>query len=279
MDVTLETPFALNPCPDNTDQDTIWGEPKRNDNKLISDPFPTGITKVEWTFTDHSGTLRDSIIMCTKVVQVGDVNEIPVKCENIPDTVFVLEPNDCDINWSEMNFNVPDVKDLCTGALVTPTFDRTSGIDMSLPFKVGVDTVKWHYDFSGQTYTCSQVIKVKDSMEPEFDCSTLDTIRMKSLAGECYTTLDSLKLALGNPEALDKCSDKKIPGVPTMMDGSALPSQIAVGDTLIVKWTFFDDTINTVAKVCEQAVLVIGDGEPKFECSSLKDTVTLFAVG
>ncbi|MCB9017856.1 MAG: hypothetical protein H6544_04570 [Prevotellaceae bacterium] len=273
VDVTLETPFALNPCPDNTDQDTIWGEPKRNDNKLISDPFPTGITKVEWTFTDHSGTLRDSIIMCTKVVQVGDVNEIPVKCENIPDTVFVLEPNDCDINWSEMNFNVPDVKDLCTGALVTPTFDRTSGIDMSLPFKVGVDTVKWHYDFSGQTYTCSQVIKVKDSMEPEFDCSTLDTIRMKSLAGECYTTLDSLKLALGNPEALDKCSDKKIPGVPTMMDGSALPSQIAVGDTLIVKWTFFDDTINTVAKVCEQAVLVIGDGEPKFECSSLKDTV------
>ena len=273
-DTSLTTPYALNPCSEYVEQDTVWGVPTRSDGKVITDPFPTGLTKITWTFTDHSKTLRDSVFSCDQFVQVGDVNLIPVDCKNIPDTVFVLDPTDCDINWSEMKFNVPEVQDLCTQIVVEPTFERTSGKEMGAPFTVGIDTVLWHYDFAGQTYTCQQVINVKDSKEPNFDCTTLDTIRMKSLPTECYTIFDSLALALGNPVAKDACDNTiEIPGKATKMDGSPLPEQITVGDTLIVKWTFFNDTINTVPKICEQVVLVTGDKEPIFDCSTLKDTI------
>lgn len=109
-------------------------------------------------------------------------------------------------------------------------------------------------------------------MAPTFDCNDLKPIALRSLPGECYATGEALIDTLNklNPIAKDVCTNNDVIGVPTKLDGSALPTQLSVGDTLTVLWTFKSDTMNAVGKYCEQMITVLGDGAPQFDCSSLQ---------
>lgn len=282
----LPTQIADHPCPEQSGVTKIKGIPTFNgealtanaDSTVWSIKLPTGVWNVTWTFTDHSATMVDSIKSCTQPVRIGDVNEMPVKCENYPDTLIKLSPMDCEISWSEINFNAPDVVDLCSNQTIEPDLTRSSGKTMDDPFVVGVDTVFWSYSFSGQDVMCKQVIHVLDSVAPIFDCSTLTDIQLYAKEGTCEVSSEELVAVLGEHVAVDSCSGTEIPGK-AFVDGVSVEKVTAkVGDTLIVHWVFIDSMINAVAKECDQNVFVYGQNKPIFDCSSLKDTILYLAL-
>ena len=288
--VDIKTPFALHPCPEQSKVDTIWGVPFRSDNRAITDSFRTGLTLVTWVFSDNSGTMYKNVDTCYTVVRVGDVNKMPVDCKNMPDTTIILPATDCEISWNEINFTVPEVRDLCSDSLITPTLTRWSGKEMDESFTVGPDTIYWNYNFFGQVITCSQGVLVLDSVAPAFDCSTLKDTVLVAKPGLCDVSSEELKLFLGDPVAIDSCTNAEVHGRAYVCnvispDGtSASPSQdggclsvdeisVKVGDTLSIRWIFQDSLLNAVPKVCEQTVAVKGTAEPLFDCSALKDTI------
>lgn len=285
--VDLKTPFALHPCPEQSKVDTIWGVPYRSDNRAITDSFRTGLTVVTWVFTDYSGTMYKNVDTCYTVVQVGDVNKMPVDCNNMPDTTIILPSTDCEISWKEINFSVPEVRDLCSDSLITPMLSRWSGKTMDENFTVGLDTVYWNYNFFGQIITCSQRFLVLDSVAPAFDCSTLKDTVILAGTGTCEIPTDEFVSFLGDPVAIDSCTGAEVHGQAFVCDVTS-PSSLTpatddcipadkvvakVGETMRIHWLFQDSLLNAVPKVCDQSILVKGDAEPIFDCSSLKDTI------
>ena len=95
--VELPTPFALHPCllDEKGDSIKIWGVPTRSDRKPLDAPYYVGKTTITWTFTDTTETLVNEVRTCTSEVIIGDVNELPIHCENFPDTVVILPEGDC----------------------------------------------------------------------------------------------------------------------------------------------------------------------------------------
>lgn len=278
--VSLKIPYALHPCPEQSKVQKITGVPYRSDNKAFTDSFRTGVTVVTWVFTDNSGTMYKSVDTCYTIVQVGDVNKMPVDCKNMPDTTIILPATDCEISWKEINFSVPEVRDLCSDSLITPTLTRWSGKTMDESFSVGPDTIYWDYNFFGQIITCAQGVLVLDSVAPAFDCSTLKDTVMVAKPGMCEVPTADLKLFLGDPVAIDSCTNAEVHGRAYVCSDSLktdCPSvdkvTAKVGETLQIHWIFQDSLLNAVAKECDQTVAVKGTAEPVFDCSSLKDTI------
>lgn len=280
-EATLPTQVAQHPCPEQSGVTEIKGIPTFNGEPLVANAdssewkitLPTGIWNVTWTFTDHSVTMVDSIKSCDQPVRVGDVNEMPVDCNNYPDTLIKLSPNDCDLTWSEINFKQPEVVDLCSNTVIEPELTRWSGKSMDDPFVVGLDTVYWSYSFSGQDLVCKQAIHVLDSVAPIFDCSSLADIELYAKDGTCEVSSEELVEALGSHAAIDSCTKVEIPGKAYVDDVLVENVSAKVGDTLKVHWVFIDSMINAVAKECDQYVYVYGQNKPIFDCESLKDTI------
>ncbi len=272
----VKTPSVKNPCDASVeiigDGYLMFGTNKVHVDSMKSekDSLYIGITKIMWIFKDTTGTLVDPIDTCFQNIQVGDVNQLPVDCDNMPDKVFRLKPEDCEISAEEVVIYAPEVIDLCTNKVIIPDTTRSSGKKMDDVFSVGVDTISWEYSFGNQLIVCNQVITVKDSMAPLFNCDDLDTIRLASLPELCYITGDVVADSLGSPFALEACTGDTIYGVATDTLGNKLPTRYAVGDTFIVKWTFVDTVINEIPKVCYQAILVTGDQKPVFNCDDLE---------
>ncbi|MCQ2192970.1 MAG: gliding motility-associated C-terminal domain-containing protein [Paludibacteraceae bacterium] len=286
-DVKLETPFALHPCT----QDTVWGVLSRPGIADLGAPYNIGLNRLIWTFTDTTGTLVKPIDTCQQFVKVGDVDVEPVDCKNMPNINKVLEAGNCTIDFSDFELNIPAVIDRCPNGdpnaepvEILPTISRTSkpGWTGHRPseigsFGVGRDTIYWDYVIAGNEYRCEQIISVKDSVEPEFDCGKLKPVQAEAEEDECEVAQDVvLALLQPYPEAVETCTNKSIVGVPTLLDGSALPETFKVGDTVVIKWTFIDTLVNTKAKTCQQQVTVIGNNEPIFDCSTL-DTLNFIA--
>lgn len=292
----LNAPVALHPCPEQSGVAEIKGVPFINKAVTITpnadstewtiDKIHVGLHKITWTFTDPSdpATLLDPVKECEQVLQIGDGTNASVDCKNYPDTTIVLDPADCAISWEDMNLNIKPVFDVCSGELLVPTLSRSTGkaIEATLnadgtlkivadEFAVGPDTITWYFEQIGAS--CEQAILVLDGVAPIFDCDDLDTLKLVTESGLCEASNEDLLLLLGEHAAVDSCTQIEIPGVPTLMDGSELPSTVKVGDTIRVLWTFKNDTLNAVAKECEQVVLVIGSNAPQFDCESLADTV------
>lgn len=288
-DTTVNTPVAKHPCPDESGVVDIKGVPSlpgasaeafvpNADSTQWTITLPTGSWNVTWTFADHSWTMVDSIKTCAQNVQIGDVNEMPVDCENYPDTVIKLPPTDCDLTWTEIGFKAPSVVDLCSKETIVPELSRFSGESMDAPFTVGIDTVYWSYTFSGQTIVCRQAINLLDSVAPDFDCSTLEDIQLVAKDGFCTVSSEELVAILGNPVAIDSCTKAEVPGQAFVANVPVEKVSASVGDTLLVHWVFIDSTLNAVAKECDQTVYVLGRNKPIFDCSSLNDTVIYLAL-
>ncbi|MBO4806094.1 MAG: gliding motility-associated C-terminal domain-containing protein [Paludibacteraceae bacterium] len=280
-EATLPTKVAQHPCPDQSGVKEIKGIPSYNGETLTANAdssewkitLPTGVWNVTWTFSDHSYTLVDSIKSCDQPVRIGDVNQMPVNCENYPDTLIKLPPTDCEITWSEIGFKQPEVVDLCSNKTIEPELTRWSGRTMEETFTVGLDTIYWAYSFSGQNVVCKQAIHVLDSMAPIFDCSTLEDISLYAKEGTCEVSSEELVEALGSHVAKDSCTGAEIPGVAYVNDVTVDKVTAKVGDTVKVHWVFIDTMLNAVAKECDQYVYVYGQNRPIFDCESLADTI------
>ena len=288
-EVPLVTPYALHPCT----ADTVWAVLSRPGISDLNAPFNIGLNRLVWTFTDTTNTLVTPTGICEQFVKVGDVEVEPVDCKNMPDVSKVLEVGNCTIDFDAFDINVPKVIDRCPNGdpngepvEIKPLITRTSKKGWSTTeiseigtFGVGRDTIIWTYTIAGNEYVCEQHVSIKDSVEPDFDCSKLGLVLAEAVDGECEVPLDAvLKLLQPYPKAVETCTGDSIEGVPSLEDGSALPESFKVGDTVIVKWTFIDTVVNAKAKVCRQPVTVISNAEPIFDCSSL-DTLLFVAHG
>ena len=285
-EAVLPVQIAQHPCPDQSGVTKIKGVPSYNGENLTPNAdstewrvtLPTGVWNIVWTFTDTTKTMVNPVKSCEQPVRIGDVNSIPVNCDNYPDTLIKLPPMDCEITWSEIGFEQPEVVDLCSNKTVVPELTRASGRTMEESFVVGFDTISWSYSFSGQNVVCKQVIHVLDSVAPIFDCSTLENIDLYAKEGTCEVSSEELVEALGTHVANDYCTEAEVPGV-AYVDGVTVDKVTAkVGDTVKVHWVFVDTLLNAVAKECDQFVFVYGQNRPIFDCESLEDTILYLGV-
>ena len=201
-------PYAYHPC----GLGKFKGTPTRPNGLTMNDPFFVGPNEVIWVFIDSTThTLKDSVVTCTQIVRVGDINVPPVDCSQMPDTLVVLNPYDCDIDFSEFNFKIKAVYDLCSGNHIDSVVTRASLPDVSddlfsYPFNVGVDTVYWKYNFGSYNFLCTQTITVKDSMEPVIDCDTLLDENIVLPEGVCEIVKEQVLESIKQPYAYEYCT-------------------------------------------------------------------------
>lgn len=286
-------PYANHPC----GLGRFKGTPTRPNGLTMNDPFYVGPNELIWVFIDSTThTLVDSVVTCTQIVRVGDVNVPPVDCSQMPDTSVVLDPFDCDIDFSEFKFDIKPVYDLCSGAhidsVVTrasmPGFSSESGDDMfKSPFTVGVDTVYWKYNFGSYNFLCTQVITVKDSMEPVIDCDTLLDEEIVLPEGICEILTEHVLDSIKQPYAYEYCSGVEIKGVPQLMTISStgdttyseLPAKFMVGEPYTISWLFANDSLTVMTKRCEIDLTIKSSTKPIFDCTVFNDTVKKSASG
>lgn len=307
--IEIKGVFANHPCPEQSGVTKIVGVPFINKNTDITPNSDStiwvvkkvhvGAHKITWTFTDPSdpATLVQPVKVCTQILQIGVGTNASVDCENFPDTTFKLSPDDCVISWEEMDLNIAPVKDLCMDTLLIPVVYRTSGKAISAvlsadstemiitadDFTVGVDTIVWEFESIGAE--CEQVIIVKDSTAPLFDCENFEPshLALTAPSGECEEVASAIYDTLAAmlqpwPFAVEYCTQEEIPGRVYIDDanipeneikkGSAL--DVTVGDHKLI-WVFVDTLINEVGDTCVKDFTLKSDIAPKFECSDLTD--------
>jgi gliding motility-associated-like protein len=307
--VELDGQFAKHPCPEQSGVTRIVGVPFVNNATVITpnadstkwtiEKVHVGRHTITWTFTDPSdpATMQNPTKTCKQVLQVGEGTNASVDCENFPDTTFRLSPDDCAITWTEMDMNIAPVVDLCADTLLIPVVSRSSGKAISAvlspdstkmiitaeDFTVGVDTIKWEFESIGAE--CEQVIIVKDSTAPEFDCENFEPehLTLSAPTGTCEIVASEVYDSLAAmfepwPTAIEYCTKEEIPGRVFIDDannpdneikkGSAL--KISVGDHKLV-WVFIDTLINEIGDTCVKDFTLMSDLAPVFECSELTD--------
>lgn len=320
--VQLPTPqYALHPClkDESGNPLKIEGVPSRGDKKELDEPYYVGRTLIIWTFTDTTNTLAKPVDTCHSYVQVGDVNEMPVECENFPDTLIVLPDDKCELSWAEVDFEVKPVVDLCTREIIDPVvtikstgtaiayktyFVLEDGTEVEelaplqiakdtivkllsddITFALGADTIVWNYDFKGSVFTCEQRISVKNKVAPSGGCESVDdTLTILAPTGLCEIPAEALvdslmKLLDPWPVAYDHCDiakenpiNGKIYFAGKEITSDALFS-LPVGENKVT-WVFIDTAINLVGDTCEKLIVVQSDKAPLFDCKSL-DTLNL----
>ena len=314
-EIELTAPVAQHPCLASV-VDT--GIPYINGAKIALDAngkfkynFPLSTTRVLWIFTDTTESLVKSVDTCVQLVQVGNDASIPLDCPtDYPDIKKVLS-QECSINFTELGQEVKIVPDKCYGPF-TPTIwlssdsaatakvvDPSTEVDnsdgtytytgaaLSYTFSVGVvDTINWKYVMQRtatvyDTVVCHQQVWIQDEGNLDYICDNVPNMNIKSDAGECYASADSVLAQIGEQFATDKCLTYKIPGVPTLENGDPLPNRFAVGTIYEIKWTFNDSLANADTIICHQKLRVIGDQPPVYdECDSLNvDTIKYIADG
>lgn len=286
-------PYANHPC----GLGRFKGTPTRPNGLTMNDPFYVGPNELIWVFIDSTThTLVDSVVKCTQIVRVGDVNVPPVDCSQMPDTSVVLDPFDCDIDFSEFKFDIKAVYDLCSGdhidSVVTraslPGLSSKSGDDLfRYPFNVGVDTVYWRYNFGSYNFECIQTITVKDSMEPVIDCDTLPDQTIVLPEGTCEIIKEQVLDSLKQPYAYEYCSSEEIKGVAQLMTVSStgdtayseLPAKFVVGEPYTISWLFANDSLTVMTKRCEIELTIKSSTKPIFDCTVFNDTVKKSSAG
>ncbi|MEE0084258.1 MAG: hypothetical protein UE068_08560, partial [Paludibacteraceae bacterium] len=286
-------PVAKHPC----GLGEFVGIPTRPNGLTMNDPFFVGPNEVIWVFIDSTThTLVDSVVTCTQIVRVGDINVPPVDCSQMPDTLIVLDPFDCDIEFSELGFDIKPVYDLCSGAhidsIVTraslPGLSSESGDDiLSYPFNVGVDTVYWKYNFGSYNFLCTQVVTVKDSMEPVIDCDTIPDETIVLPEGLCEIVKEQVLDSIKQPYAYEYCSSEEIKGEAQLMTISStgdttyseLPVKFVVGEPYTISWLFANDSLTVMTKRCEIELTIKSSNKPIFDCTVFDDTVKKSASG
>lgn len=306
--ITIQGKVAKHPCPDESGITDIKGVPTIAGVEFTENPDGTWTVeklhvakhKITWTFTDPSDpqTLVKPTKVCENYIQVGELNNAAVDCKNFPDKSLTLNPEDCDISWADLEFDIKPVVDPCSGELMNAEVTRTSGKGITAtnvqdgteyrvevvadPFGVGLDSIRWYYPTLGAE--CIQKIHVKDAVAPDFDCENFkpDVITLTAPDEKCEIPssmiLTGLKDSIGDwPIAKDHCTQEDIEGI-VYIDGEenkkitsekAETFELSVGSHKLM-WVFFNPFINTVGDTCWKELVIKSDKEPIFECESLK---------
>ncbi|MBO5798478.1 MAG: gliding motility-associated C-terminal domain-containing protein, partial [Paludibacteraceae bacterium] len=261
--------YAKNPCTGKY----VKGELQRPGGIDLNEPFSRGVTSIFWVFVDESNTLTFPVDACEQFVKITGPKM--VDCDNFVDKTVSLALSECSLEAAKLNLSAPEVTNPCyNGAVMVPDTVRSSGKAMTEPYAVGSDTVTWTYvlPVSGliiDTVSCKQVITVKDTLAPVFDCSQLESpiVMSQRAYDEVMSYEKAVQMGLKMPVVTDACGDVTM--LPRRSDGKALEDDFERGDSVVVTWVFADIYGN--ADSCEQVVIVEDLVAPILDCPKFRE--------
>ena len=184
--------------------------------------------------------------------------------------------------------------DFCSGETIIPVIYLISNPAVKVHdanqlglLSVGKDTIVRIYTYkaegtlSAESDTCLQEVWLRDTNNIMVNCLPADSVTvLKSIPGTCNLPMDSVLARLHTPQAIDSCINHPIIGVPSVVGLSSMPAQLAVGDTLVIRWTFHDPIANSDSAFCYEKVTAIGDQSPLHTaCEVLQNTLIKVIVG
>jgi hypothetical protein len=197
----------------------------RSDGKMLSDPYPVGITTIIWTALDTNSQMAT----CQQTVTVKDMEAPSITCP--PDLTVNTDTGQC--TASKVTLGTPTTSDNCGGAV---------GLSNDAPaaFPKGTTTVTWTAtDSSGNKATCTQKVTVNDTENPTITCPA--DVTASTDPGQCTAS----KVTLGTPTTADNC------GVGSVTNDA--PTRFPKGVTTVT-WTVMDTSGNK--GTCTQKVTV-----------------------
>ena len=219
---------------------TVTGD--RSDGLALTDPFPRGVTFIEWTATNNVGSAS-----CTQSITViGNATTPPAL--NVPPNVTV-STNSCGQIVGESELGSASASDDCGSVNVQRT-----GVPPGNFFPTGTTTVTYSATNSAGTTTGTQTVTVLEdpNISPTIDAPANLTVNTGPDAAFCGTFVGDA--TLGVATANDNC-----PGFVVTRAGVPAGNNFPVGTTTIT-YTVTDRVGNTAQDT--QTVTVIDNTPP-----------------
>ena len=145
----------------------------RSDALELSDPYPVGVTTIEWTVTDAAGLKASA----NQLITVKD-KEAP----SIVAPANVSAGNDPGLASAVVSVGSPVAEDKCGDVSVEGV--RSDAADLSAPYPVGVTKISWTaVDKSDNSAVAEQTITVRDVEAPVFSSLSDIVVDATSRAG------------------------------------------------------------------------------------------------
>ena len=227
----------------------------RSDNKLLTEPYPVGITTITWTASDAAGNASSA----TETVTVNDTQPPAL---TVPATVTIntsaTNLTACNLFVSDATLGTASANDNCTTVTVVG-----SGVPAGNLFPVGTTTITYSAkDLVGNITTATQLVTVLDKPPSVISCPANITTEFTSQSGAIVNfTL---------PTATDNCGGT-VSVTSSKASGSAFP--IGVISVLLTAKDAAGNTTN-----CSFTVTVTGPRIVKQnvlgEMTALKNALT-----
>lgn len=276
-DLDIPSPIGIEPCPDeNGDSIEVPGVGTRDDGKALDDPYPTGDTYITWVFTSKNSYPST----CVTHVFVEGNNHFDLDCDLLFPKKWYEMP-DCDS--MDITLETKKVPDPCVAGFMSEGVPYINGekIELKHKFPIGETFVTWKFwDYTKAVVdSCIQSIHLRDTFPPDVDCDTLTDSRVV-LEGKCSIPFEDLRDSLGRKYAIEHCTGDTVWGEPYLLDTitgkiSEFPSEVSVG-IYPIQWVFANDSLTTKEAKCNKTLELLHNGEPIFDCSTLKSPLQLW---
>ena len=204
--------------------------------KPLNDPYPIGITNIQWTVTDTAGNKATCQQRIT--VNAADRDNLTISCPS--DKTQAAPSGTCE---ATVNTGTPTTNP--SDSNVTVEGVRSDGAALNAPYPAGVTTITWSATdaINGQSASCTQTITVttdsSDNTPPTF---THVPGPVSDTTNSCGQVIEESQL--GTPEATDtgnNCS----PGTVTISRAGVPPGNFFPTGTTTITYTATDAAGNS----------------------------------
>ncbi len=254
----------------------VPGVGTRSDGKALNDPYPAGDTYITWLFEGKNSAPA----ICSTHVFVHGVIPPVLECDILFPKKWYEMP-DCDS--MDITLETKKVPDPCVAGFMSEGVPYINGekIELKHKFPIGESFVTWKFwDYTKSAVdSCIQAIHLRDTFPPDVDCDTLTDSRVV-LEGKCSIPFEDLRDSLGRKYAIEHCTGDTIWGEPYLLDTITgqrreFPSEVSVG-IYPIQWVFANDSLTTKEAKCNKTLELLHDGEPIFDCGTLKSPLQLW---
>lgn len=254
----------------------VPGVGTRSDGKALNDPYPAGDTYITWLFEGKNSAPA----ICSTHVFVHGVIPPVLDCDLLFPKKWYEMP-DCDS--MDITLETKKVPDPCVAGFMSEGVPYINGekIELKHKFPIGETFVTWKFwDYTKSAVdSCVQSIHLRDTFPPDVDCDTLKNDSV-ILDGKCSILTKDLRDSLTKKVAIEHCTGDTIWGEPYLLDTITgqrreIPEELSVG-IYPIQWVFANDSLTTKEATCNKILYLLHDGEPIFDCSTLKSPLQLW---